>query len=324
MEYRDYYEILGVDRSASEKDIKKAYRRLARQYHPDVNPGDSNAEERFKEINEAYHVLSDKERRQKYDELGRSYQQWQNMGGQPGGFDWSQWFSGGQQQQPGGGFRVEFTEADMGGMGGDPFSDFFRNIFGGMSGMGGTRTGGNARRQAIKGQDLEVNTQITLHEAYHGTSRTVQIGQRQLQVKIPRGAREGTRVRLRGQGERGYAGGQPGDLYVVVHELPDSTFRRDKDDLHIDLKVPFYTAALGGTVEVPTLDGSVSLRIQPGTQSGQKIRLRGKGMPHLHQKDRYGDLYAHVLIQVPTNITDEERTFLEELRARHEKQRQTG
>lgn len=308
MEYQDYYKTLGVDRNASDKEIRKAYRRLARQYHPDVNPGDAASEEKFKEINEAYQVLSDADKRAKYDQIGQSYQQWQQRGGQPGGFNWSDWMGAQPGAQPGGsGFRVEY--ADIGGD--DPFSDFFRNIFGGMSG-GGARTA--YQRQAMKGQDLEVTAQVTLEEAYHGTQRTVQIGDRRLEVKIPAGARDGMRVRLRGQGEPGYAGGQPGDLYVIVDVLPHPLYRRDGGDLHLDLKVPLYTAVLGGTASVPALSGEVSLRIQPGTQSGQTIRLRGKGLPQVRQKGTYGDLYAHVLVQVPTNLTDRERALFEELR----------
>ncbi len=306
MEYRDYYQVLGVERTASEKDIRKAYRRLARQYHPDVNPGNQQAEEKFKEINEAYEVLSDAEKRKKYDELGKSYQQWQRMGGQPGGFDWSRWTSG----QPGGGYRVEFNDADLGG---DIFSEFFRNIFGG--GMGGRTERGQPRtRQTMRGQDLEVVAQVTLEEAYQGTMRQVQIGQRQLKVTIPAGAQEGTRVRLSGQGEPGYTGGQPGDLYVIVNVLDHPVFQRDGDDLHLDLKVSLYTAVLGGTVKVPTLGGDVSLRIQPGTQSGQSIRLRGKGMPRMRQADSFGDLYAHILVQVPTDLTSKEKELFENLR----------
>lgn len=302
MEYQDYYKILGVDRNASDKEIRKAYRRLARQYHPDVNPGDPASEEKFKQINEAYQVLSDAEKRAKYDQLGQSYRQWQSMGGQPGGFNWSEWMTG----QPGGGFRVEY--ADFGWD--DLFSDFFRNIFGGM---GSTRT--SYRRQQIKGQDLEVTAQVTLEEVFHGTRRTVQIGSRRLDVNIPPGARDGMRIRLRGQGEPGYAGGQPGDLYVIVEVLPHPVYRRENADLHMDLKVPLYTAALGGTVKVPTLTGPVDLRIHPGTQSGQVIRLRGKGLPQVKQKDAAGDLYAHVLVQVPTELTERERALFEELRA---------
>ena len=301
MEYQNYYDTLGVDRNASANDIRKAYRRLARQYHPDVNPGDKRAEDKFKEINEAYEVLSDEEKRRKYDQLGRSYQQWQQMGGQPGGFDWGRWSSG----RPGG-FRVEFADTDQGG---DMFSDFFRSIFGGVG------QGSRQRKQSIQGQDLEVVAQISLEDAYTGTARPVQIGNRGLTVKIPPGAREGTRVRLKGQGERGYAGGQRGDLYVIVSVLDHPTFRREGDDLHLDLKIPLYTAVMGGTICVPTLSGDVHLRIQPGTQSGQAIRLKGKGMPTLKQPNAYGDLYSHILIQVPTDLSDKEKKLFEELRA---------
>ncbi len=314
MEYHDYYKILGVDRQASEKDIRKAYRQLARKFHPDVNPGDKSAEEKFKEINEAYEVLSDKEKRSKYDQLGSSYQQWQRMGGQPGGFDWSGWTSGGGGF-PGGGYRVEYADMnDIGG--GDIFSDFFRNIFGGMGGHNqpsGRRQ--RSERPGINGKDLEVTANITLEDAYHGTTRTVRVGSRTLDVKIPAGAREGTRVRLGSQGEPGYAGGRQGDLYVNVHLMEHPLFRTDGDDLHIDLKVPLYTAILGGRVQVPTLDGEVTLNIKPGTQSGQSVRLRGKGMPKLRLSGDYGDLYAHILVQVPTDLSDKEKALFDELRS---------
>jgi curved DNA-binding protein len=305
MEYRDYYQTLGVNRDASEKDIRKAFRKLARKYHPDVNPGDGQAEEKFKEINEAYEVLSDPEKRSKYDQLGSSYQQWQRMGGQPGGFDWSNWANNGQP----GGFRVEYMDADMGG---DLFSDFFRNIFGGM--RSDPRQQRTSARQPLRGQDQEVTADITLEDAYQGTTRSVQLGGRTLKVKIPAGAREGTRVRLREQGGRGYAGGQSGDFYMNVHMVDHPLFQRDGDDLHIDLRVPLYTAVLGGTVQVPTMAGDVSLRIQPGTQSGAVIRLRGKGMPKLRQPDQYGDLYTHILVQVPTELSNEEKRLFENLR----------
>lgn len=311
MEYRDYYKILGVDRSASDKDIRQAYRRLARKYHPDVNPDDRSAEDKFKEVNEAYEVLSDSEKRTKYDQLGQSYQQWQRMGGQPGGFDWSGWTTGGAGGFPGG-YRVEYANVDD--MGGDVFSDFFRSIFGGTGGRAGRAERQRSARQSIRGQDLEVDANITLDDAYQGTTRVVQVGRRKLTVKIPSGAREGTRVRLSGQGEKGYAGGRPGDIDVIVHVMDHPAFRREGDDLHIDLKVPLYTAVLGGSMEVPTLDGHVKLRIQPGTQSGKSIRLKGKGMPRLRLTGNYGDLYAHVLVQVPTELTEQEQALFEDLR----------
>ncbi len=321
MEYVDYYDVLGVNRNASEKEIKKAYRKLARQYHPDVNPGDPKAEEKFKQVNEAYEVLRDPEKRRKYDQLGSSYKQWERMGDRQGGFDWSQWTTG--QQQPGGGFRYEFTDTDFASD--DLFSDFFRNIFGGMGRQqrsGGRQYGGFQRAsQAMKGRDLEVEVPISLEDAYHGTQRVIQVGDRRLTVKIPAGARDGTRVRLSQQGEPGYGGGSAGDLYVIVRLQEHPVFRRDGDDLHIDLKIPVYTAVLGGKVRVPTLDGSVTLNIKPGTQSGQSIRLRGKGMPKLRQRDAHGDLYAHILITVPEQLSAKERELFENLRdLRPEKQ----
>jgi curved DNA-binding protein len=170
-------------------------------------------------------------------------------------------------------------------------------------------------RAPIRGQDYEVTANISLEDAALGTTRTVQMGSRSLTVKIPPGAREGTRVRLREQGERGFAGGPAGDLHVIVHVLDHPVFRREGDDLHLELKVPLYTAVLGGTVEVPTLAGDVALRIQPGTQSGKSIRLRGKGMPVLRHPDTRGDLYAHILVQIPTDLTDEEKQLFEKLRA---------
>jgi curved DNA-binding protein len=308
MDYVDYYKTLGVERGASKDDIRKAYRRLARQYHPDLNPGDKSAEDKFKALNEAYEVLSNEEKRRKYDQLGQSYQQWQRMGGQPGGFDWSTWMSG---QQPGG-FRVDYSDADMGS--GDLFSEFFRSIFGGdVREPGGGRR--RAQRQAIRGRDLELPVQITLEEAYQGTSRTIQAKNRQLTVKIPVGSYDGTRIRLRGQGEPGYAGGQTGDLDVIVSIEEHPVFRREGDNLHINVKVPLYTAVLGGDMPVMTLGGPVTLRIQPGTQSGQNIRLRGKGMPRLRDESAFGDLYAHILILIPTDLSKEERALFEKLRA---------
>ncbi len=308
MEYRDYYKILGVDRNASEKEIKKAYRKLARQYHPDMNPGDKTAEKTFKEINEAYEVLSDADKRAKYDQLGANYQQWQRMGGQgAGGFNWSDWMAGGT---PGGSYRVEFHEG-----GGPDFSDFFSSIFG-----GGTRTR-ETYRQPIRGRDLEQPIEITLEEAFKGTERVLNRGGKRRTIRIPPGAREGTRIRVANEGEPGYAGGQQGDLFLIVSIKPHPAFERQEDDLYTDLKVDLYTAVLGGEVYVPTLAGDVKLRIPPGTQSGQTIRINGRGMPHLKNPDQKGDLYARVLVQIPTNLSAEERTLFErlaELRQKHE------
>lgn len=311
MEYKDYYNILGVSKSADQKEIKKAFRRLARQYHPDVNPNDKRAEEKFKEINEAYEVLGDPEKRAKYDQLGASYQQWQRMGGQPGGFDWTQWAAGAP-----GGVRVEYRDFDdlfgERGAGGGIFSDFFNMIFGGMGGQAQER---RSSRQPfrVRGRDVEQVVKITLEEAYTGARRALQMDGRRLEVKIPQGARTGTRVRFGGQGEAGRGGGEAGDLYLIVEVQPHPTFERQGDDLHVTVPVDVTTAVLGGEVSVPTLTGEVSLKIPAGTSSGRKIRLQGKGMPVLNRPGQYGDLYAHIEINVPRHLSARERELYEEL-----------
>jgi len=312
MDYKDYYKTLGVDKGATEKEIKKAFRRLARQYHPDVNPDDPQAEEHFKEINEAYEVLSDPEKRRKYEQLGADWQRWQRTGGGPGDFDWSRWTAG----QPGEGVHVRYgTPEDLEDLfgGGSPFSDFFSQIFGGTG--GGTRAGGfEYQVRAQRGQDYEQPVEITLQEAYHGTSRVLQKNGQRLEVKIPAGAKNGTRVRMSGEGGLGAAGGPAGDLYLRVTVLPDSHFERRGDDLHTTLTTDLYTMVLGGEVRVPTMAGEVVLTIPSGTQNGRTFRLRGKGMPRLRQADEQGDLYARIEVQLPTGLTAQQRELFEELR----------
>jgi curved DNA-binding protein len=304
MEYKDYYKILGVDRNAEEKEIKKAYRKLARQHHPDVNPGDKAAEERFKDINEAYEVLSDPEKRRKYDQLGSSWQQWQRTGRDPGGFDWSQWFSG---AQPGaGGVRVEYR--DLGDLGdlfrGRDFSDFFQSIFGGM---------GAPQARPRRGQDYTQPVEITLEEAFQGTARMIQKDGRRLEIKIPPGVGTGSKVRVAGEGSPGIAGGISGDLYLEVNVLPHSVFEREGDDLRCDVPVNLYTAVLGGEVKVPTPGGDVMLKIPPETQGGRTFRLRGKGMPNLHNPKKRGDLYARLRVQIPQKLSKREKDLFHEL-----------
>jgi curved DNA-binding protein len=302
MDYKDYYKTLGVDRNAEAKEIKKAYRKLARQYHPDVNPGDKAAEERFKEINEAYEVLSDSDKRRKYDQLGSSWQQWQRTGRDPSGFDWSQWFSGAQP----GGVRVEYRDlgdlGDLFGSGG--FSDFFQSIFGGM---------GATQARPRRGQDYTQPVEITLEEAFQGTTRMIQKDERRLEVKIPSGVRTGSKVRVAGEGAPGIAGGAGGDLYLDVTVLPHSVFEREGDDLRCEVPVNLYTAVLGGEINVPTLSGGVILKIPPETQSGRTFRLRGKGMPNLHNPKKHGDLYARLRIQVPQKLSQQEKELFREL-----------
>lgn len=303
MEYKDYYKVLGVDKKASEQEIKKTYRRLARQYHPDVNPGDKSAEARFKEINEAYEVLSDPEKRKKYDELGSSWRQWQRQGGDSRGFDWSQWYAGGQPA--GGSTRVEYGNLeDLLG------SDFFRAIFGGMGGAGYGR-----QPRGRRGQDYEHPVEITLEEAYSGTKRRLQMDDRRIEVTIPPGVDTGSRVRISGKGGTGRGGAPTGDLYLRISVLPHRTFERRGSDLYCQVPIDLYTAVLGGEVMVPTLKGRVALKIPPETQGGKRFRLKGLGMPNLRNPKAKGDLYAEVGIVLPRDLSKQEKELFAQLAA---------
>ncbi len=311
MEYKDYYRTLGVDRNADEKEVKKAYRRLARQCHPDVNPGNKQAEERFKEINEAYEVLSDSEKRQKYNQLGADWQRWQRTGRDTQGFDWSQWTGGAPR-----GRRVHVEYADLGDLlGGQvPFSDFFSTIFGGVGREPRAGRFSGAQRRPRRGQDMVQPVEITLQEAFHGTRRILQVDGRRLEVQIPPGVKTGSKVRVKGEGGRGAAGGSRGDLFLQVEVRPHSVFERHGDDLHCDVPVDLYTVVLGGEVQVPRLGGRpVMLRIPPGTQGGRSFRLQGMGMPKLRQPEQRGHLYAKVRIVVPKELSPREKDLFEEL-----------
>ncbi|MBA7656553.1 Chaperone protein DnaJ [subsurface metagenome] len=321
---KDYYSILGVNRSASEREIKQAYRRLARKHHPDVNPGDKSAETRFKEINEAYEVLSDKEKRQKYDQYG---DQWQYA---------DQFARAGWQQAPfgdfsrGGGYtRFHFSEGDLGSL----FDELF----------GGVRTGTFRRKaQPRRGQDIDYPVEVTLEEAYHGTARLLSLGVeepcsscrgtgqiqnvpcsvcrgsgvvsrvKRLEVKIPPGVREGSRVRIAGKGGQGY-GGARGDLYLVISVKPHRRFERRGDNLYVEVAVPLTVAVLGGEVQVPTLKGKLALKIPPETQNGRTFRMSGQGVPHLGDSSR-GDLLAKVNVVLPTKLSAEEKKLFEQFR----------
>ncbi len=313
MEFKDYYAILGVPPNADEKTIKETYRKLARQYHPDVNPGNKEAEEKFKTINEAYQVLSNKEQRKKYDELRAQYQRFQQTGGRSQEFNWQNWAA-----RPGERPNVQYaTPEDMEDIFGteNPFSDFFTTIFGGGGGRARGRPSGPRR-----GQDVEYEIDASLEDAYHGGVRILQIGDRRIEARIPAGVRTGSRIRLAGQGEPGRNGGQPGDLYLLIHLLPHPGFELEGDDLHTEAPVDIYTAVAGGEARVPTLDRPVMLRIPPMTQADRSFRIRGKGLPRLGNTKTRGDLYARVKLVLPEKMSEQEQNVLRELAARRASQ----
>jgi curved DNA-binding protein len=312
MPKRDYYQVLSVAKTASEKEIRQAYRKLARQYHPDLNPNDKQSETRFKEIGEAYSVLSDADKRKKYDRWGHDWEKIEQaqkagatagagfggagFGGAPGGFRWT-------------------TETDSSGTIDDEMlGSIFEQVFG-----GGGRAGGFGQRSGrLAGEDYEHPTEVTLEEAYAGATRLIQIagadGSLQtIEVKVPPGVTSGSRVRVAGKGSPGRGGGPPGDLYLLITVQPHPRFRREGDDLHVTVDVPLYTAVLGGEVHVPTPKGTrLALKLPPESQSGQRFRLAGQGMPRLGGSGR-GDLYAEVRVMVPTGLSERERELFGEL-----------
>ncbi len=319
MDFKDYYSTLGVAKTAADKDIKQAYRKLARKHHPDVNAGDKTAEARFKEINEAYEVLGDPDKRRKYDELGanwRMYEQSQQRG-QP----WSggPFGAGGYSTGTGSGGYRTVTEDEMREMFGDedPFSDFFKTFFGGGAGGAGRQRAGRTPRSQ-KGRDIEHEVELTLEEAYHGAARRMSIQQeghaRSVDIRIPAGVKDGSRVRASGEGESGANGGASGDLYLRVRIRPHTMFERKGDDLHSHIAVPVETAVLGGEAQVPTIGGAVRLKIPETTQNGQVFRLKGHGMPAVGKPEDRGDLYATVDVQLPRSLTKEQREHYEAMR----------
>ncbi len=301
--YKDYYQILGVDRNATEKEIKAAYRRLARKYHPDVNPGDKAAEEKFKEISEAYEVLSNKDKRTKYDQYG---QYWEQMG-QPGagqpppGWDTFTFDYGG----PGGQGQPDFGGAEG-------FSDFFEMLF-------GTRARGaqttHRRHAPSKGRDIEAEMEVSLEDAFHGAKKSFSFNGKKLEVTIPKGVKDGQKIRLAGQGEQGPAGA--GDLLITTKVRPHPVYERKGDDLYVDVPVDYTTAALGGEVQVPTLTGRVTMKVPPRTSGGRVFRLPGQGMPKMKESGR-GNLFAKVRVTVPEAMSDKEHSLLEQIRAARE------
>jgi curved DNA-binding protein len=326
MDFKDYYSTLGVAKTATDKEIKQAYRKRARKFHPDVNPGDKSAEMRFKEINEAYEVLGDPAKRRKYDELGANWRAYEQAGAGGAGFDPSQFggwtvdFGGGRGTGPGAGFRT-MTEDEMREMFGEehPFSDFFQTFFGGAAAGESTRRGRGARSRGPRpGRDVEQEIELGLEDAYHGTMRRLSIKQdghaRTVDVRIPPGVSDGSRVRVSGEGEMGAGGGQSGDLYLRIRLAPHPRFERKGRDLYTRVTVPLTTAVLGGEAEVPTFSGkALRLKVPPTTQNGQVFRLRGHGMPVAGKPNEHGDLYATIDVQLPRSLTPEQRKHFEEL-----------
>jgi molecular chaperone DnaJ len=325
MPAKDYYQILGVPKNATEKDIKQAYRKLARKYHPDVNPGDKSAEAKFKEINQAHEVLSDPEKRKKYDQFGENWQYADQFAK-----------SGGQQQQPAWEFRRGGTPFDFGDMGGaEGFGDIFDSIL--------RDSRGRTTRRPLRGQDFEQPVEVSLEEAYRGTTRMLEMQSeepcptckgkgcrtcggagavlrpRRLEVKIPSGVKDGSRVRIAGKGGPGSLGGEAGDLYLLISVKPDSRFQRTEDDLHVEVPVHLVDAILGGEAEVPTLEGKkLALKIPPETQNGKVFRLAGQGMPRLGN-DGKGDLYAKVKVVLPSRLSAKEKELFQQLKTLHTK-----
>lgn len=319
MEYQDYYKTLGVAKDANEKDIKSAYRKLARKLHPDVNPNDKEAEQKFKQVNEAYEVLSDPEKRKKYDSLGANWKEYENYqrAGGTGPFTWGD--ANGSTRSGGTTYRTidpEEYEQIFGDLGGA--SDFFRTFFGGAAGgFSGSGFGGGGRSGvSMRGRDLEQPVQITFSEAYQGTTRILQKDGKKMEVDIKPGVKTGSRVRLAKQGGAGVGSGPAGDLFLSIQVLPDPRFERNGDDVTVEVPVDLYTAVLGGEVAVPTPKGtSIMLKIPAETQNGKTFRIPNKGMPKLNEANGFGNLYVRAKITLPDKLSKKEIELFEELKA---------
>ncbi|MBS0031277.1 DnaJ C-terminal domain-containing protein [Chitinophaga sp. 22321] len=305
MDVKDYYKVLGVEKTATAEQIKKAYRKLAVKYHPDKNPGDKVAEDKFKEINEAYEVLSDAEKRKKYDQFGENYKHYEQHGGRPEDFDWSQFGGGrgrGRTYSYGGG-----SAEDM--FGGEGFSDFFEQLF-------GSRFSGSGRRQQQapgKGQDVQASMQVSLEDAYAGATRQVEVNGSKLNIKLKPGLYEGQVIRLKGKGNPGRRGGENGDMLITIQLAPHPQYELKGLDIYMELALPLYTAVLGGKVNIVTPGATLNMNIPAGTDSGKAFRLKGKGMPAYNNSGTAGDLYIKAMIHIPKDLSEKEKELFQQL-----------
>jgi curved DNA-binding protein len=300
MAFIDYYQVLGVDKKASEKDIKAAYRKLARKYHPDLNPNDTEAHKKFQQLNEANEVLSDPEKRKKYDQYG---EHWQH------GAEYEQARQQQQRQQQAGGFGGG-QYSDFEGFGSDDFSDFFQSMFGGGGGTGAR----GGRQSKFRGQDYSAELRLGLKEAAETHKQTLTVNGKNIRITIPAGVENGQNIKIAGHGGPGTNGGPAGDLYITFIVADDPRFRRNGSDLFASTKLDIYTAVLGGEVTIDTLDSKVKIKVKPETQNGTKVKLKGKGMPVYKKENQYGDLYVTYDIQVPTNLSDKQKKLFEQIR----------
>jgi curved DNA-binding protein len=297
MDFIDYYKVLGVDRNASEEDIKKAYRKLARKYHPDLNPNDKEANKRFQQVNEANEVLSDPEKRKKYDQYGKDWKHAEQFEqarqsqqhASSGGGQWGQAFTG------------DFQESD--------FSDFFESLFGGNA-----RTGTRSRQTRYRGQDVQAELQLNLTDAYRTHQQTFTVNGKKIRITIPAGVENGQTIKITGHGEPGINGGPNGDLYITFHIINNTNFRRQDNDLFATVDIDLYTALLGGEITVDTLNGKIKLKAAPETQSGTKVRIKGKGFPIYKKENEFGDLIITYNIKLPTHLTEKQKELLRQLR----------
>jgi curved DNA-binding protein len=306
MNYKDYYKILGVNKDASEKDIKKAYRKLAAKHHPDKNPDDKASEEKFKEINEANEVLSDKEKREKYDTLGSNWEAYQNTGD-----DWRDYANqANQRKSRGDGYSYQGDPSGFygqGAQGGDDFSSFFESYFG----AGGRSARG--QRPTHSGGDTQAEMPITLLEAYEGSKRTFEIHNEKLRITIKKGAYDGQQLKIKGKGQSGAQGGKRGDLYIILKVQADPRFERRGDNLLYNASVDLYTAILGGKIEVPTFTGTLKITVPKGSETGKTLRLKGKGMPKYNKPTTHGDLLVKLNVDLPKTLTKEEEELFKKL-----------